>query len=168
MIQYAFDVFMQHVSFVEFIWFIIMLFGVVRYGLNRYLSVVTVRTNYKQEHVSHLDDSTKYQLDVRAFRYLTIATIFWFWLLLGIRAMLQPNPSSVNNDLEQIMLLALLVGGAGLLFLKGEYADILENKAYKKYREELREKIKEEVTEQIADDVHGMMMNCTCGAAKEC
>lgn len=150
MIEYVFEVLTEHVSFVEFIWFLIMLFGFIRYGLNRYVHTFYVRSNYKREDETHCDDSVKLQLDARAFRYLTIAVIFWLWLLLGLRAMLVPNPPSVNSDIEQIVLLAVLVTGAALLFLKGEYYDVLEGKSYRKYREE--------ITEKINDDVHGMMM----------
>lgn len=139
-----FDILTQYVSWVEAVWVVVMICGFVRYVLGRYRNIYIFRAEYVKENPKHKDNSTKIQLDTRAFRFLCIGLTFWIWLWLGIRSMLLPNPPN-TNDVDQLSLAILLICGAGLLFLKGEMVDYMEHKAYTKYREELKTKIKEEI-----------------------
>lgn len=140
MFEDVFDILIQHVSWVEAIWTLSCVAGVVRYGFGRYLTVYSIRRKYIDDNLTHNRDSTHLWLNTRAFRFLTIALIFWLWALLGLRSMLLPNPEGVTN-IDQLASLILILSGVVLLFLKGEYVDHLENQAYSKYKKEVHEEV---------------------------
>jgi hypothetical protein len=149
-----FDILTQYVSWVEAVWVSVMAAGFIRYVLGRYRNIYIFRAEYIKQSPKHKGNSTKIQLDSRAFRFLVIGLIFWLWMWLGIRSMFIPNPESANN-LDQLLLALLLLSGAGLLFLKGEMVDYMENKAYIKYREELKAEVKDEI--KTENDTIGFM-----------
>jgi steroid 5-alpha reductase family enzyme len=135
-IEETFEILTQYISWAEVIWVSVVIAGVLRYGFGRYRRVYYARRRYIKNDPKRKGDSTYLWLNTRAFNFLTIALIFWAWFILGIRAMLTPNPEG-TTDIHQITTLVLIVGGAALLFIKGEYVERLENKAYDKYKDEL-------------------------------
>jgi hypothetical protein len=153
LVEQFFDTISQYVSWVEALWVMFTSIGVIRYVFVRYRHVYRIRRDYIREDSRHKYSSVGLQLNIRAFRFLSIGLIFWIWMFTGLRAMLTPNPPD-TNETDQILLALLLLSGTAILFLKGEMIDSMENKAYAKYREELLEGAKES-----RDDVQGYLSN---------
>jgi hypothetical protein len=153
MIEYFIDTITQNVTWLEVAWTLPAILGMIRYGFIRYRHTYESRKIYKAEHG---ENSIYYAYNIRAFRFLIIAIIFECFSLIGMRAMVTPNvpTSSTSTELDQLLVVLLLLSGEMALFLKGEYVDRLENKAYRKRLEEENERERER-----RDDVHGMMMH---------
>lgn len=156
-----FDTLTQYITIWEVLWIVPAVLGFYRYIIIRYRCMKLDRQRYINESPMHKRDSLNIQFDAKVFNYLVIGLVFWCFMWLGFRALLSPNPQSVSgNEIEQAVYTLLFIFCEVLLFVKGEYLDKMDYKAYAKYREEL----KKEILEEISDDVKGMMMSCTCGA----